>query len=146
MASKKNNQIVNQETGEIVVVRGVSAKTMAPPKRAEVTPIEAIAGKNPPAINLRDHPELSGMEVTIMDSRFQESTLGGKKGSYVIAACYVTAPGVQAEAKDFMILMTGSENVQGRIAEAIMAAEGGSPYPISGTLRCSAGGRAWFLD
>lgn len=140
----KKTEIVNQETGEITVVRGVSARAMRPPKSKEVTTISDIAGKNPAAVNLRDHPEFSGMDIYIMDARFSESTLGGKKGSYLVAACYVTASGAEPKEENFLIIMTGSENVQGRVADAMLAAGDGSCFPIKGTLRNS--GRAWFLD
>lgn len=138
-------QAVNQQTGEITVVRG-SRSQFALPKNSTVTPIETVAGKNPPASNLRDHPELNGMDVVIMANRFQDSTLGGKKGTYAIMACFVSAPGVEPKEEDFRILMTGSENVQGRLADAELAAGDGSPYPLRGRLRLSPGGRAWFLD
>ena len=139
-------QIVNNTTGEIVMVRGASAKNMKPPKRKDVTSIDSVAGKNPPAVNLKDHPEFSGREIIIMEAKFKASTLGGDNKSYVLLACYMPAPGKEATDQDFVIIITGSENVQARIADAEISAGEGSPYPITGTLRTSKGGRAWFLD
>jgi hypothetical protein len=146
MATKKSKtEIVNQDTGEITVVRG-ARKAFAIPDPKTITPINEVAGKNPAAVNLRDHPEFNGMEAIVMDARFNDSTLGGKKGTYLVAACYIVSPGSAPKEENFTIIMTGSENVQGRIADALLIAEeqGGSPFPLKGTLRNA--GRAWFLD
>jgi len=146
MATKKSKtQVVDAETGEITIVRG-ARKAFAIPDPKTITPIDQVAGKNPAAVNLRDHPEFNGMEVIVMDARFSDSTLGGKKGTYLVAACYVVAPGATPKEDNFTIIMTGSENVQGRIADALLIAEesGGTPFPLKGTLRNA--GRAWFLD
>jgi hypothetical protein len=142
----KSVQTVDPQTGEIIVARGTKRAMMKIPKREEITPLDKVAGKNPPAINLRDHPELAGKELVIMDAKFLPSTLGGKLDTYLLMACFVTAPGQDPKEEDFVIIMTGSENVQGRVADAEMAAGEGSPYPLRATLRCSQGGRAWFLD
>lgn len=138
-------QIVDPSTGEIVQVK-ISKSVFKPPKAGAVTPIDQVAGKNPPAVNLKDHPEFSGMELTIMDAKWKKSTLGGHLDTYLLLACFITTPGTQPKESDYVILMTGAENVQARIADAEMAAGEGSPYPLKGILRASKGGRAWFLD
>lgn len=147
MPDKQSKTKVDPNTGEIYVPRVTSARTIAIPKKETITPLSKIAGENPPALNLRDNRDFfNGKEIIIMEAKFRESTVDGKLSSFVIMAGFVYVPGTEPKQEDFKIIMTGSENVQGRLAEAEMAAGEGSPYPIVARFRCAQGGRAWFLD
>jgi hypothetical protein len=109
----------------------------APPALATVSPLKAVAGENPSAVNLKDHPDLSGKSLVIVGCQFKE----GDMGEYVLIACYVVdGPDVQPTEKDFTLVMTGSENVLNRLAIANQE----HAFPVVGTLRQV--GRAWFLD
>jgi hypothetical protein len=144
MASK-SKQLVNVKTGEVIDVRG-TRRTITPPNIKQVTPINQVAGKNPIAINLKDHPELSGQHVIIVETSWKPSTLGGHLKTFVLFGAYVCPPDTQPTEDQYQLFMTGAENVQARLADAEMQAGEGSPYPLSATLRCSKGGQAWFLD
>lgn len=137
--------VTNPNTGEIVTVKS-SVISRKPPKAKEVTDINQVTGKNPPFSNLRDNPQFSGMEFIIADASFRSSTLGGHQSSFVLLGGWLVAPGAEAREEDYIIISTGSENVQGRVAAAMMAADesGGEAFPLRGTLRNQ--GRAWFLD
>lgn len=132
------NQIVDARTGEVIVLK--QEANFQPPDPRTVSDVNKVVGKNPPAINLRDHPEFAGMEITVMDVRFTGGDIGGKKTTYMVAACFITAPGRKATQEDFRVVITGADNVMQRIAAAY--AQGA--LPIKGTLRKA--GRAWFLD
>lgn len=132
------NQIVDARTGEVILIKDQT--DFQPPDPRTVSDVNKVVGKNPPKANLRDHPEYSGMEITIMDVRFTGGDIGGKKTTFMVAPAYITVPGRKATQEDFRMLITGSDNVIGRVAAAF--AKGA--LPIKGTLRLS--GRAWFLD
>lgn len=137
--------IVNKNTGEIIVAQG-TRRELNPPKLKQVTAIKEVAGENPLAINLKDHPELNGQHIIIVETKWKPSTLGGHLNTFVLFGAYVCAPGEEPKKEQYQLFMTGAENVQGRLADAEMQAGEGSPYPLSATLRCSKGGQAWFLD
>lgn len=105
-----------------------------------VSNINAVAGKNPMAVNLRDHPEFAGMDLYVQDVTFHEGTGDGKKTLFLVASGRICAPGGDPNKVEPMVLITGASNVFDRIAYA--SAQGA--FPIKGTLRKS--GRAWFLD
>lgn len=134
-------------TGEIVTVQKTARALAVPPKPGTVTLLSKVAGENPPALNLRDNRDrFAGKDITIMEVKWKDSNIDGKKGSFVLIAGFVTLPDVEPKPDDFVIVMTGSENIQARLADAEMQAGEGSPYPLKARFRCSQGGRAWFLD
>lgn len=136
--SPEKQQIIDSKTGEIIVSRPAIA--LRPPDPKSVKKIGDVAGANPPAINLRDHPELHGMELQVVDVHFTSGDTGGKKTTYMVAAAYIVRPGAKATPDDFRIVLTGADNVMGRVMEAFS----NNALPVSGILRKA--GRAWFLD
>lgn len=106
-----------------------------PPDPRSVTPIKSIAGHNPAAMNLRDHPELDGMKIIVESARMAD----GETKPYVILKAWVYV-GDAPEADNACVVVTGSEN----IVERMLLAISNDALPVSGTLRKS--GRAWFLD
>lgn len=135
---KSNRTYADPKTGEVIVFKAPVAIT--PPKRNTLTDINKVAGKNPAAINLRDHPEFAGMELIVADVRLTSGEISGHKTNYAIIACFLVTPGKEPTKDDFRMLITGADNVYDRVVEAVLA----NALPISGTLRHS--GRAWFLD
>lgn len=117
----------------------------SPPALESVTPLSSVAGKNPQAINLRDHEELDGTTCIVVEARFMEGS--GDLGDYVIFGAYIVPnPSVQPRQEDFVLVMTGAENVYTRIAAAAQE----HAFPVMGTLRrvqgSVAGRSMWFLD
>lgn len=138
MTTGERVQIIDRTTGEAIVVRERGALT--PPDPKALTPIAKAAGANPPAINLRDHPEFHGMEMQVVDVQFRSGEIGGRKTTFMLAACYVVKPGAKATQDDYRVVLTGADNVMARVMEAVAT----NALPIKGTLRKA--GRAWFLD
>jgi hypothetical protein len=135
----EDNVRVDPRSG--LAIRIKTAEDMAiPPDPKSVSPIDKVAGKNPPVANLRDHPEWAGMDLYITDVRFGEGEVNGKHSDYFIAVAFVCAPGKKPAKENFVLLRTGADNVYQRIAEAYVK----NALPVKGTLR--RGGRAWFLD
>lgn len=116
------------------------AAAIAKVDRKTVSRINDVAGKNPLAFNLRDHPEFSGMDIYVMDATFKQGTLDGNQTTYVLATVRICAPGADPNEVEPGIMMTGSSNVFDRIVAAMQA----NALPVVGTLRKS--GRAWFID
>lgn len=108
--------------------------------RAAVSNINDVAGRNPAAFNLRDHPEFSGMEMYVQDATFKQGVIDGNTTTYVLATVRICAPGADPNSVEPGIIMTGSSNIFDRIVAAMQA----NALPIKGLLRKS--GRAWFLD
>lgn len=131
-------QIIDSRTNEQIVVHEPSA--LKPPDPKTVSDINAVAGSNPPAVNLRDHPEFNGKEFTVVDVRFTSGETGGKKTTYMVAAGYLCNKGEKPSEKNFVVLLTGSSNVLTRVMQAFSQ----NALPVKGTLRL--GGKAWFLD
>lgn len=129
---------VDPTTGEVLPSTETNLSIIPDPKT--VTSINKVAGKNPLAINLRDHPEFSGKEFLCVAARFSDGDIGGKKTNFIIAAGFVYTQGQKPTAENAVILITGSSNVYNRLAEAASK----NTLPVVGTLRL--GGRAWFLD
>lgn len=105
-----------------------------------VNNINQVAGKNPLSVNLRDHPEFSGMDLYVQEVTFHEGTGDGKKTLFLVATGRICAPGGDPNKVEPVVLITGASNVFDRVAVAAAA----GAFPIKGTLRKS--GRAWFLD
>lgn len=139
MADQPKQTVVDSRTGAVIPVNTGISK-MVPPDMKAITPIDKVAGKNPAAANLRDHPEFSGMQCTIVDAKFGSGDIGGKSTAFVVIACFLHAVGAKPKEEDARVLITGSDNVYARVATAYAQ----SAFPISGVLRKS--GRAWFLD
>jgi hypothetical protein len=108
----------------------------------KIKKVEEICGNNIHAVSLRDHPEFNGMDLIVTPAiEWGEGMVDGNKTAFVKAGCFLIKPGAkEARPEDAILLITGSENVYDRIAEAQQA--GG--LPMRGSLRKA--GRAWFLD
>lgn len=139
-------EIVNVQTGEIRRVPLSIQKRMQPPKPATVTDLKTIAGENPLAVNLKDNPQLAGKQITIKSVVWKSANKDGTGAPYILADAFVTDPGVDPTPENYILLMTGAENIVNRLGDAELATENGSPYPIKGILRLSPRGNAWFLD
>lgn len=116
-----------------------------PPAVETITPLKVVAGENTRAINLRDHPELDGKTCIVVEARFMQGS--EEMGDYVIFGAYIVPDAnTQAKQEDFVMIMTGAENVYTRIASAVQD----KVLPVSGTLRrvqgSVAGRSMWFLD
>lgn len=118
----------------------VKPSPLVPPDLKTVTNVSQVAGKNPPACNLRDHDELSGMDVYIVDCAFGSGDQNGRPSPFVVIKGFVTSPGKAPTEENAMVIVTGADNVYQRVALAFAD----HMLPIRGTLRKS--GRAWFLD
>jgi hypothetical protein len=141
MAEPKKDQqreIVDARTGAIVEVRGIN--TLTPPDMKSVSRIDKVAGKNPAAANLRDHPEFSGMELVAVDAKFGSGEISGRSTAFVVIAGFLFKPGDKPSAENAVTLITGADNVYARLAMAYST----DSFPIAGTLRKS--GKAWFID
>lgn len=133
-------EIVNAQTGEIRRVPLSIQKRMQPPKPATVTDLKTIAGENPLAVNLKDNPQLNGKQVTIKNVVWKSENRDGTGKPFIVADAFVTEPGVDPTAENYILLMTGAENIINRLGDAELAAENGSPYPIKFILRMSTRG------
>lgn len=108
-----------------------------PPAVETITPLQNVAGKQPPAWNLKDHNELDGRRVVVVKASYSQGDYGG----FVILHSYFWPDDKKAPGEDDAItLITGSQNVIERMAFATSQ----SAFPVVGRLRKS--GRAWFLD
>lgn len=137
--SNEQKQVIDARTGAVIPVNtGISR--LVPPDMKSVTPVDKVAGKNPAAANLRDHPEFSGLQCTIVDAKFGTGDISGKSTAFVVIACFLHQAGSKPKEEDARVLITGSDNVYARVAQAY----GQNAFPITGVLRKS--GRAWFLD
>jgi hypothetical protein len=104
--------------------------------------ISEVSGDNVHAVSLRDHPEFQGMDLIVTsDVHWGEGMIDGNKTAFVKAGCFLIPHGAkEVKKEDAVLLITGSENIYDRIADAQQAGE----LPVRGTLRKA--GRAWFLD
>lgn len=127
---------VDTETGEVIQYRE-PVTALAVPDMKTVSPVKAIAGKNPAGVNLRDHPEFAGQNFICVRARIAS----GENGEYIIATGFVFPDGVTPTVEDHAVtLISGSENVYNRVVAALEQ----NAFPVSGKLR--KGGRAWFYD
>lgn len=109
--------------------------TIKPPAMATITPVNKVLGDQPPAWNLRDHPELDGMQFII--TKFKVSK--GDQGDYLIMDGYRLPAGIdEPRPEDRLIVITGSSNVLERVLPTV------DQLPVMGKFRKS--GRAWFFD
>lgn len=135
MATKKEVTRKDPNTGEVIVVNRPSAVIVAPDP-AQVNTARAVAGRNPPAKNLRDHKEFAGQMCMILGARIAN----GDTGEYVLATALIYPEGEQPTEEHAIILMTGSSNILDRVVTAMQT----DALPMVGKLRNE--GRAWFLD
>lgn len=108
---------VDPRTGEVITAGGKFDITK-PPDPKTVSDINTVAGKNPRAVNLRDHPELDGMELYVGDVKFGSGDIGGKHTTYCVMAGFVCAPGKKPTEADAVMIITGADNIYSRIAQA----------------------------
>lgn len=108
------------------------------PNFSNAQTIEDLGGARPPLYNLRDHEELSGRKIAIVQVHYNE----GEFGQYAFIAAFFIDPPNSPEKPAPVVLMTGSEDILGRLAQFADVIENGTP--VIGVLRHS--GRAWFLD
>ena len=134
-----SNTKVDPRTGKAIVIR-TPESMVTPPSEKSISPIDQVVGKNPPVQSLRYHPEWAGMQITVTDVTFGDGMIGDKKTEYMMAACFITAPGAKATPENFVLLRTGADNVYQRVS----AAWAQGALPIRGTLRLA--GRKWLLD
>lgn len=139
--TRKTNEVstITAPDGTLVPYQRHAAE-IAKINMAEVSDINKVAGKNPVAFNLRDHPEFSGMDCYVTGAELHSGTLDGNMTTYVVAGVRICGPGGDPNKVEPGIMMTGSSNVFDRIVAAMEA----NAFPVKGTLRKS--GRAWFLD
>lgn len=122
-------------TGEVITYRE-PVTALAVPDMSTVTEVQAVAGKNPPGVNLKDHPEYDGLSLIVTRARIAS----GEDGEYIIATGFVFPETVKPTMDHAVTIITGSENVYNRVVAAMEQ----NAFPIKGRLR--KGGRAWFLD
>ncbi len=131
---------VNPETGEVTQVIEYREKSapLAIPDMKTVNTVQQVAGKNPPGVNLKDHPEYDGLNFIVIRARI---ATGSEGNSFIIATGFIHPANVTPTIEDHAVtLITGAGNVFERIVYAMEQ----NAFPIAGTLR--RGGRAWFLD
>jgi len=142
-------QIVNSQTGEIVVLRGSAAIVPTPSAISEVSSIQNVTGKNSKAINLKDHPEYSG-KIAQFEKVIWKKKHGKLKEDenplYFLAHTFIFEKGREPVREDYVKLMTGANFIVERLQDAELAMEDGSPYPLRGILRKSADGDSWYLE
>lgn len=111
--------------------------TQAPriPSPDQITPMATVAGRNPRGMNLKDHPELDGLNLIMTAARFVE----GENNTYVVMQGWAFV-GESPTDDERCVIVTGSENIVERMAVVVAA----NAFPVSGKLRKS--GRAWFID
>lgn len=127
--------VANPKTGEIIPAR------FMPPAKETVTKVARVAGRNIEKVNLRDHGELNGYNITVGEARVNaEGSAEYGNRPFVIMVAWVYPQGREAEPDDIRMVVTGSDNVYWRMLEAIDK----KAFPVSGVLRKS--GRAWFID
>jgi len=135
MAAKKEVTRKDPTTGEVIVVNRPSA-VITIPDPSQVNTARAVAGRNPPAKNLRDHKEFNGQMCIVLGARIAN----GDTGEYVLATALVYPEGEKPTEDHAIILMTGSSNILDRVVTALQT----DALPMIGKLRNE--GRAWFLD
>lgn len=133
-----SNQNVNLSTGEIINTNFDIENIENIPTASEV------AGENPPFMNLKDHPELNGQGIIIINADIRNGVLpDGKITEYAICQAFVFPDGVKLtneNKKDYACMISsGSDNFMQRIKSALTVG-----FPFRGTLRNV--GRAWFID
>lgn len=121
----------------------IPRKGITLPKKDQINSAAKVAGKNPPLKNLKDHPEMDGMNVIIGDVTLCQ----GDQSNYVMCPAFVFPDSVdpwklkEEELQDYACtISTGSANFMDRV---LIAADQ-KAFPLAGKLR--RGGRAWFLD
>jgi len=116
---------------------------LAIPDMKQVSTVRQVAGKNAPAVNLKDHPEFDGQTLLAVRGRWNSGETS-TFGPYVIVDGFIYPKGTkltEKNAADYAVtLMTGSGNVYDRMLQCITD----NAFPVSGDLR--RGGRAWFVD
>lgn len=129
---------VDPETGEIV--ESSNGSSWSPPSLKNARRVKDVAGELPQYINLKDHPELSGVEIAIVSV---SDPVPGDLGDYVKIACYPLKDGEPGKP---IVIVTGAENVLNR-ALAIQG-EASPETPVIGTLRevGNATRTAWLLE
>lgn len=134
-----NNRTINQETGEIINVPSRKNAALTVPNMGTISKIGAVAGKNPPGMNLKDHPEFADQNFLCVSAKFAPGEDGGE---YVIATGFIFPDEVETPTVEdhAVTLITGSENICSRIS----IAQAENALPVAGKLRRS--GRAWFWD
>ncbi len=126
---------IDPKTGEIVPAR------FLPPAKETITRVARVAGRNIEKINLRDHPELSGMNILISEARVNaEGSAEYGNRPFVVMAAWVFPQNREPEPDDVRMVVTGADNIFFRMLEVIEQ----KAFPVSGVLRKS--GRAWFID
>lgn len=138
MSGNEVKQLTDARTGALIRVS--PAQALTPPDLKTVKRVDAVAGKNPAAANLRDHPEFSGMEFYVTDAKFGTGDISGRSTAFVVMLGYLVKAGDKPKEDNLVTIITGADNVYARIAQAYVK----EAFPIVGTLRKS--GRAWFLD
>lgn len=141
-------QITNQQTGEIIPLRGSRSIIPPPSNDSAVTTIQTITGASSKAINLKDHPEFSGLVCQFEKVVWKEkkTTKGDENPLYFLAHCYIFPRGTQPTSDHYVKLMTGATLIVERLQDAELAAEDGTPYPLRGLLRKSSTGDSWYLE
>jgi hypothetical protein len=117
--------------------------TRFPPMIEEVTPIQNIAGKQIPAWNLKEHPELDGARIVVTKVKPNDGA-SSEFGPFVVCEVWVIPTGKNLKdcnpESDLKMIITGADNVYERTVLALS----NEALPFSATLRKS--GRSWFLD
>lgn len=130
------------EPGEMPEEERPASRAVQPwykrPDFTQARTIKELGGTRPPLYNLRDHEELDGRKVAIVQVRYNE----GEFGQYAIIAAFFIDPPNSPDKPAPVVLMTGSEDILGRLAQFADVIDNGTP--LIGVLRHS--GRAWFLD
>lgn len=108
-----------------------------PPNIQNAKTVKEVAGENPTFFNLKDNVWFNNRQIAIIG--YQEKT--GEYGDYLLIGAWLM-PETEQEEPVPVVVMTGSENVMGRILA--VSSEISEETPIIGTLRTI--GDAWVLD
>lgn len=127
------------QPGEIEIPESEYRFPIPTPK--DVKPVSEVAGRNPTAYNLKDHPELKGKDFICMEIVWQTGTIDGKETDYLLAYGYILGHDEKMPSPDGLsVIITGSENIKARLS----IAQKNNGLPCRGQLRNE--GRAWFYD
>lgn len=134
-------------TGEVIYPSHINAIQF--PKQFDprtARKVEDLAGKLPPWMNLKDHPDLDGVSIAIIGVQFMPRNPdfadknSGEIRDYVRLACFILDG--EGKAVSPAVIYTGAEQVVSRVMT--VAPEIKPETPVVGTLR--AAGRAWLLE
>lgn len=106
-----------------------------------VPQVSDLGGARPPVLNLKDHPELDGQKIAILDYRVKEGSFRDETGK-IRDYLFIAALLVNGDNKIPVMLMTGAEDIYNRVMQLADVIQSGQP--VMGTL--SKRGRAWFID